>query len=57
MDNIIEIDIPTEQEKTVFEEKELRLLGYYNEPDQQLSDESEEPEKAIRLADNYQLHY
>lgn len=33
------------------EDTELRLLGYYNAPDQRLNDETEEPERAMRLAE------
>lgn len=33
------------------EEVDLRLLGYYNSPNQQLADDTEEPERASLLAD------
>ena len=45
------METKNEHEKKRIEEINLRLLGYYNSEDQQLNDETEDPERANKLAE------
>lgn len=45
------MEAKNEQGKKEIEEIDLRLLGYYNSENQQLNDETEDPERAARLAE------